>query len=120
MKKSVSKPRKKLDKRPWGSEEIFTLNEKSSVKILHLSPGKRFSLQNHKNRGEFWKVLKGPVKITLGNKEIKAKEGDEFFVPIGKKHRAQAYSKPASLLEISFGKFEERDIKRFEDDFGRL
>jgi hypothetical protein len=27
--------------------------------------------------------------------------------------------KPARILEIAFGKFNEKDIKRLEDDFGR-
>ena len=52
------------EKRPWGGLEQFTLNEKTTVKILTVKAGKRLSLQYHHNRKEFWKFLAGPSKTT--------------------------------------------------------
>jgi len=107
------------EKRPWGGFERFTLNEKTTVKVLTIKPKKRLSLQYHKYRSEFWRVLDGPVKVTVGDKIFTLKKGEEITVPKGAKHRIEGLSKPARVLEISFGKFIERDDIRLEDDYGR-
>jgi len=35
------------------------------------------------------------------------------------KHRVESLSKPVRFLEVAFGEFSEKDIKRLEDDYGR-
>lgn len=112
--------KKYLEKRPWGEFEQFTLNEISTVKILTVKPNQQFSLQYHKDRKEFWKFLDNPAKVTLGNKTFRVKKGDEIIIPKKIKHRIQAYSKPIRVLEISLGKFDENDIVRIEDVYGRI
>ncbi len=107
-------------KRPWGNFERFTLNEKSTVKILIINPRRKFSLQYHKKRKEFWKFLDNPAKVTLGKKTIRVKKGDEILIPAKTLHRIEAYSKPVRVIEISLGEFDEKDIVRLEDDFGRV
>jgi mannose-6-phosphate isomerase len=111
--------KKKIEKRPWGGFEQFTLNEISTVKILTLRPQQRFSLQKHSSRSEFWRFLDNPAKVTIGKKTFRVKKGDEIKIPSGSLHRIQALSKPVSVLEISLGKFKEKDIKRLDDDYGR-
>jgi len=111
--------KKYSEKRPWGGFEQFTLNEISTVKILTIKAKKRLSLQKHKNRKEFWKFLDNPAKVTLGKKTFKAKKGDEFIINKGINHRIEGLDKDVHVLEISLGKFDEKDIKRIEDDFGR-
>jgi len=108
-----------IDKKPWGFEKIFTKNKKTSVKILNIKPGKRNSLQMHKNRSEFWYIMDNPIKAVIGNKIYLLKKGDSITINKKYKHRIMGLEKPAQILEISFGKFDEKDIKRFEDDFGR-
>ena len=110
---------KKVVKKPWGKFEQFILNEISTVKILTIKPKQQFSLQSHKNRKEFWIFLDNPAKVTIGNKTLKTKKGDEMIIPKKTKHRIQAYNKPVRVLEISFGKFDEKDIVRTEDVYGR-
>tara|TARA_Y100000310_G_C20618738_1_gene782083 strand:+ start:409 stop:750 length:342 start_codon:yes stop_codon:yes gene_type:complete len=112
--------KKKCVNKPWGSFNRFTLNEKSTVKILTIKPGKRFSLQKHKSRAEFWVFLDNPAKVTLGKKVVKAKKGTEIKIPRGSQHRIQALGKTVNVLEISLGTFKEKDIKRLADDFGRV
>ncbi|MBU1052067.1 MAG: phosphomannose isomerase type II C-terminal cupin domain [Nanoarchaeota archaeon] len=112
--------KKRVDKKPWGGFVRLTLDEKSTVKILMIKPKQRFSLQYHQNRKEFWKIIDNPVKITIGKKTFKAKRGDEFLIPKKALHRAEAFSKSVQILEISFGKFDEKDIVRTEDDYGRV
>jgi len=108
-----------VDKRPWGNFERFTLNEKTTVKIITVKPKQRFSLQTHSKRKEFWKFLDNEAKVTVGNKTFKVKRGESVLVKPRETHRVEALSKPVSFLEISFGNFSESDIKRISDDYGR-
>jgi mannose-6-phosphate isomerase len=107
------------EERPWGHFELFTRNEISSVKILTVKPNEAFSLQTHEHRAEFWKVLQGSGVITIGDTSHPAKIGDKFFASRGTPHRAQAGQEGLTLLEISIGDFNERDIIRLEDRYGR-
>ena len=105
--------------RPWGNFERFTLNENSTVKILTIRPKKKNSLQYHRERKEFWKVLEGNPKLTIGGRTVRAKPNDEFVIRKKTRHRIEAGTKRVKILEISFGKFDEEDVVRLEDDFGR-
>ncbi len=106
--------------RPWGSFIEFTKNEPSTVKILVVKPGEEFSLQYHENREEFWYVLSGNPTVIIGDKEFSAKEGDEFIVKKREKHRVSAKDIEARILEVSLGEFNEDDIVRIEDKYGRV
>ena len=106
--------------RPWGNFERFTLNESTTVKIITVSPEEEFSLQTQEHRGEFWRILSGYGTVTVGDDEHEANAGDEFFIPQGQKHRAHAGPDGLSFLEIAFGQFDEHDITRLEDKYGRV
>jgi mannose-6-phosphate isomerase len=105
--------------RPWGSFEQFTLNEPSTVKIIHVSAEKRFSLQKHAHRSEFWKVISGTGIAHVGADEHEVKPGDVIEIPAGTLHRLTGGVDGISVLEIAFGSFDESDIERIEDDYGR-
>jgi mannose-6-phosphate isomerase-like protein (cupin superfamily) len=105
--------------RPWGNFERFTQNELSTVKIITVNPHEELSLQYHEKRSEFWKILSGDPKITVGDRVIDAHPGGEFFELAKEKHRIAAGDAPAVILEIAFGDFEEGDIVRIEDKYGR-
>jgi len=107
------------EERPWGSFERFISNEASTVKILHVAAGKRFSLQRHRGREEFWRVIEGSGVVTKGEETFEAKVGDEFLLPVGTLHRLQGGPEGIKILEITFGVFDENDIERLEDDFNR-
>jgi mannose-6-phosphate isomerase-like protein (cupin superfamily) len=106
--------------RPWGDFERFTLNEKTTVKIITVKAGEAFSLQTHEHRDEFWRVIKGSGVIRIGDKDNDAHEGDSFFSPRGSEHRVTGGSNGTVFLEIAFGDFDEKDIKRLEDRYGRM
>ncbi len=106
--------------RPWGSFIEFTKNNPSTVKILVVNKGEEFSLQFHKNRKEFWRVLSGTPTIFIGDRKLVANKGDEFIVDKGEKHRIRAKDNEVQILEISFGEFDENDIVRIEDKYGRI
>jgi mannose-6-phosphate isomerase-like protein (cupin superfamily) len=116
---NLAKFSKKIEQRPWGWFEQFNQNSPCSVKLIHVKSRSRLSLQYHNLRREFWKVITGPVTVEIGDKKFTGKEGDEFEVPVKTNHRLAASEKDALVLEISYGRFDEDDIVRVEDDFGR-
>lgn len=114
--------------KPWGGFEQFVLNEKVTVKILLVKVGEAFSLQKHAHRSEFWKVLGGTPTVQIGQTIKIASVGDEFQVLENELHRVsvpkndspnQPGQTDAKILEIAFGDFEEDDITRLEDKYGR-
>jgi len=106
-------------KKPWGHEDQFTHNEISTVKILSVNKGGELSLQYHNNRTEFWCILFGFPLVTIGEKKIKAKPGDEFRVEKKELHQIEALDGEVQFLEIAFGDFDENDIVRVKDKYGR-
>lgn len=107
------------EERPWGGFERIVENQKATVKILRLDPGKRFSLQKHAKREEFWRVIEGDGMLTIGTDVLEATIGTEVRIPIGTIHRAEAGSSGMKILEITTGEHDEDDVERLEDDFGR-
>jgi mannose-6-phosphate isomerase len=105
--------------KPWGQFVRYSINEKSTVKIHTVNPNQALSLQYHHHRDEFWKVIKGRGKILVNDRLTDAKEGDEFFIKAGEKHRMITESSEMKVLEICFGDFDENDIVRLEDKYKR-
>lgn len=107
------------EKRPWGSFTGYALNEKCTVKIITVKPNQELSLQSHKRRSELWVALDSGLKAQLNNKIVSLKRGQSITIPKRAKHRLSAGKKAGRVLEISFGYFDEKDEKRFEDKYGR-
>ena len=106
--------------RPWGSFRQFSSGEPSTVKILFVKKGQEFSLQYHKERSEFWRVLSGEPDIIVDDQKKAAKPGDEFFILPGIDHRISAPRGDVTVLELGRGRFDEKDIVRIEDKYGRV
>ena len=107
------------EERPWGKFERFTQNEKTTVKIITVKPNEKLSLQYHKQRSEFWRILSGKGNVTVGEKITKAKKEDEFYIPVGVKHTMEGENEGIVCLEIAFGYSDENDVVRLEDKYGR-
>lgn len=107
------------ENRPWGLFRQFTKNSLSTVKILKVNPGEILSLQSHTKRSEFWRSVSGSGVATIGEEEVSLTAGNEVFIPCGAKHRLEAGSDGLEVLEISFGDFDEDDITRYDDRYGR-
>lgn len=108
----------KVVKRPWGDFKQFTLNEKSTVKILSVNPKQELSLQKHKSRQEMWYFLTSGW-VQLGNIKKRIKKGEIVKVKKGQAHRIFAKDKKVDVLEICHGTFDEKDEIRLEDRYGR-
>ncbi len=111
-----------IDK-PWGSFDQFVLNTPCTVKILTCAPGQRLSLQRHSHRGELWVALDEGVVVELDGETLKPNVGDEIWLPTGSTHRLSCGAStphPVRVLEISLGTFDEADIERLQDNYGRV
>ncbi|HEX8994169.1 MAG TPA: phosphomannose isomerase type II C-terminal cupin domain [Candidatus Paceibacterota bacterium] len=107
------------DERPWGFFERLTQSEESTIKIITVHQGEMFSLQTHALRDEYWRILSGDGIVTVGDTTTHARAGQEFYIPRGTVHRAQGGSADLVFLEVAFGQFDENDIVRLEDKYGR-
>ncbi len=105
-------------KRPWGDFKQFVLNKKCTVKILSLNHNQELSLQIHKKRTEMWYFLDKAI-VQLGKKRMKVSIGDIIKIKKMVPHRIIAGKNKVQVLEISFGKFDEKDEIRLEDIYGR-
>lgn len=110
---------KQVTNRPWGNFVRYTNNESSTVKILTINHGEELSLQYHNHRKEFWKVLSGHPILTIGEKKVDGNVGDEFEILEKIEHQISAPIDEVKILEISFGEFDEDDIVRIKDKYGR-
>lgn len=110
----------KKEERPWGNFERFTLNEATTVKLIAVKAGEEFSLQSHAHRSEFWRILSGSGTVTLDETHTQVQPGEHFFIPAGHTHRMEAGPDGLVFLEIAFGQFEEDDVTRLEDKYGRI
>ncbi|TDC46724.1 mannose-6-phosphate isomerase [Actinomadura sp. KC345] len=107
------------ERRPWGGFERFTLNEPSTVKIIHVEPGQRLSLQRHRDRDELWVALDPGAVFEVAGRRILPEVGGRVLIRAGETHRLGSDGPAVRVMEIAFGHFDEDDIERLEDRYGR-
>ena len=113
-------PSLKVDK-PWGRFEQYTHNLPSTVKIITVAPGGTLSRQYHHRRDELWVVLDAGAHVELDGEVLSPEPEEKFFIPRGTVHRLSSKGdRPVRILEVSFGEFDEDDIVRLEDVYGRV
>ena len=108
--------------KPWGSFDQFVLNTPCTVKILTCNPGQQLSLQRHSHRGELWVTLDPGVVVDLDGETLRPVVGEQVWLPVGSTHRLRCdatTAHPVRVLEVSLGTFDEGDIERLQDDYGR-
>lgn len=118
----MQRPTTQHVEKPWGSFTQFVLNTPCTVKILTCNPGQKLSLQRHSKRGELWVALDLGVVVELNGAVLKPAVGDEIWLPLGSSHRLSCEAGtpyPVRVLEVSLGTFDEADIERLQDDYGR-
>jgi mannose-6-phosphate isomerase len=111
---------RRVDK-PWGHEEIWALTDRYCGKILVIEAGRRLSLQLHREKDEWIRVLSGRLRLTLedaaGNDQAsELPPGASAHVPAGRRHRYEAIDR-TELIEVSTPELD--DVVRLQDDYGR-
>jgi len=114
-----AEPVVETERRPWGRFERFTLNETSTVKIIHVEPGRRLSLQRHRYRDELWVALDPGAVFEVAGRRILPEVGERVLIRAGETHRLGSGGPAVRVMEIAFGHFDEDDIERLEDEYGR-
>jgi mannose-6-phosphate isomerase len=110
------------DARPWGHYTVVEDAADHKVKTITVFPGKRLSYQRHQHRAEHWFVVRGVGLVTLDGRGIAVEAGSTIDVPIGTAHRIEnTGNADLVFIEVQHGRsFDEDDIVRLEDDFGRV
>lgn len=108
--------------RPWGSFASLAAGDGYHLKTITVLPGKRLSLQSHRQRSEHWIVIAGTAQVTIDKTILTVGANQSVFIPRGAVHRLKnAGAAPLLLIEVQTGDyFGEDDIERFEDDYGRI
>ncbi len=107
--------------RPWGFYMSITEGKRFQVKILHVKPDAKLSLQMHHHRAEHWVVVKGTAEVNIEDEIKILSENESTFIPLGAKHRLSNPGKiPLEIIEVQSGSYVgEDDIVRFKDKYGR-
>jgi mannose-6-phosphate isomerase len=110
------------EKRPWGAFLRLVANERCTVKMITVQPGEELSLQSHERRSELWLFLDPGGIAVIDGETLHPAVGETVFIPVGSKHRLAAAKDATSdvrIVEVGFGDFDEGDIIRYEDRYGR-
>lgn len=125
-----------VEERPWGEWKVVHEEARNSseefektVKVLTVNAGCMLSLQSHTQRDEFWVALAdGLVAYEDRRNTYSQNSGVAVLLERGKVHRVMRGTKhrlvnpsdrAISLVEIIFGTYDEEDIKRYHDSYGR-
>jgi mannose-6-phosphate isomerase len=92
------------------------------VKRIEVHPGRRLSYQGHGRRAEHWFAVSGIAAVTLDGDNVQLRAGQALDIPRNSAHRiANVGDEPLVFIEVEHGDyFDEDDIERLEDDFGRV
>ena len=107
--------------RPWGFFETLSLSPRFQVKLLHVKPGGKLSMQMHHHRSEHWVVVQGTAKVVIGDKEQLVRENESVYIQATQWHRLENPGKvPLELIEVQLGSYlGEDDILRTDDVYNR-
>ena len=107
--------------RPWGFFETLNIGPRFQVKLLHVSPGGKLSMQMHHHRSEHWVVVQGTARIVIGEDERLVRENESVYITATQWHRLENPGKvPLELIEVQLGTYlGEDDIIRADDVYHR-
>lgn len=107
--------------RPWGYFESLNVGTRFQVKLLHVKPGAKLSMQMHHHRSEHWVVVHGTAKVSIGEEEKLVRENESVYITATQWHRLENPGKtPLELIEVQIGTYlGEDDIIRADDVYHR-
>ncbi len=111
--------------RPWGWMDVVCINQDGcSVRILNVLPNRRLSLQRHRLRDELFVALDDGVVVDIapvgqGIRSLRVRKGHSLLIPKLTWHRFHSDNGLRRCLEVAFGHYDQGDIERAGDDYGR-
>ena len=113
-------PEPLTSERPWGRFTQYSLNEPTTVKIIEVTAGSELSLQRHRHRAELWIPLDPTLQVEVDGRAWRPAVDEPVWIPAGATHRLSAPGEQGGrILEVGFGHFDEEDIERLSDRYGR-
>lgn len=113
-------PEPLVSQRPWGSFTQFCHNERVTVKIIAVAAGCALSLQRHRRRAELWIPLDATLQVEVDGRSWRPAVEEPVWIPAGATHRLAAPGDAGGrIMEVAFGQFDEDDIERLADRYGR-
>ena len=111
-----------IEQRPWGNYHVIAKNLGYQIKEIKVSVNAKLSLQKHQNRAEFWQIIKGNCRVTVGEREYDLEDDNNIYIPKNTLHRIEnTGNQELIFIEIQLGDdIKEEDIVRIEDDYGRI
>ncbi len=113
------RPAARYVERPWGTFRQYAHNEEVTVSLIEVKPGRRLSLQSHTGRAELWVVLDEGAEVQVGEEVFYPRAGTEIWIRANEKHRLSSIGPTVRVLEVAFGNWQQEDITRYADDYGR-
>ena len=109
--------------KPWGAHALIHEAEGWAVKVLFVLAGEELSWQTHERRAETWTVTEGFCEAGCWEPGSEPRfttliEGDRLHVPVGWVHTIRAIE-DTRVVEIIEGTYDEDDITRLRDKYGR-
>jgi mannose-1-phosphate guanylyltransferase/mannose-6-phosphate isomerase len=107
--------------RPWGRYTVMDEGLGFKVKRIVVDPGKKLSLQMHRQRAEHWVVVSGTAQVTIGQEVRPVTSNQSVYIPFNTPHRLEnREAEPLQIVEVQTGAYlEEDDIIRLDDDYWR-
>lgn len=107
--------------RPWGSYTVLEEGKGYKVKRISMLPGRRLSLQMHRQRSEHWVVIAGTARVTRNNTVFELGPGESTGIPKQVRHRLENPGTGSlEVIEVQYGAYVgEDDIIRYQDDYER-
>lgn len=109
--------------KPWGFFKSLDGSKESGwfLKTLHFEPKQMTSLQSHKHRAEHWMLVEGSARAATKDMPdgYPITPFHSVCIPQGITHRIIAGDEGAVIVEVMEGEYDEDDIVRLEDKYGR-
>jgi mannose-6-phosphate isomerase-like protein (cupin superfamily) len=129
----MAKNAKQFEEREWGSFEVIGEFEIDNdifsdlkgadvvIKKISVNPGEILSYQSHEKRRETWLIVQGRGIVIKDGLETWVSKGSQVRIKQGAKHRIKNTETelPLIFVEVCEGVFDEKDIIRYEDKYGR-
>lgn len=118
----VDRAKMRAYKKPWGEYKLLdgSLERNFALKTLTFKPHHMTSLQTHKHREEYWMLVEGEAWCNVDGHERPMRPFEVVTVGRGVKHRIIGGAIGATIVEVIRGEYDESDIIRYEDKYGRV
>ena len=117
----MTEANRNITTRPWGSFEVLHRYVDYVIKRLNIRKQQETSLQYHESRDETVVVVYGTLKVVVDDVEHVLYSGDSVKIKAKQRHRLVNIGMcSCNIVEVWTGfKFDEDDIVRIEDRYGR-